>query len=157
MAWLHDSPISAAAENFNLRWDEVGGIMRRAMKRGLERRQERKSKNIGIDGTSARRRYDYVTVTVDKALHLSHQEDGDTFVLKFEGVPRHLIIDGHSDLALFQFFFSTKQVRSIPTPKLRHIFAVAGTLLVPLSQPQKRRKQPKHYAPLFEIIEKTLD
>jgi hypothetical protein len=29
---------------------------------------------------------------------------------------------------------------------LRHIFAVAGTLRVPLSQPQKRRIQPERYA-----------
>jgi hypothetical protein len=31
---------------------------------------------------------------------------------------------------------------------LRHIFAVAGTLRVPLSQPQKRRIQPERYAKL---------
>jgi hypothetical protein len=29
---------------------------------------------------------------------------------------------------------------------LRHIFAVAGTLRVPLSQPQKRHIQPERYA-----------
>jgi hypothetical protein len=31
----------------------------------------------------------------------------------------------------------------------RHIFAVAGTLRVPLSQPQKRQLQPERYMPLF--------
>jgi transposase len=66
MAWLGDSPISAVAENFNLSWDEVDGIMRRAVKRGLERRREMKVKNIGIDETSFRKRHDYVTVIVDK-------------------------------------------------------------------------------------------
>jgi hypothetical protein len=30
----------------------------------------------------------------------------------------------------------------------RHIFAVAGNLRFPLSQPQKRRKQPERYAQL---------
>jgi hypothetical protein len=30
---------------------------------------------------------------------------------------------------------------------LRHIFAVAGTLRVPLSQPQKRHIQPERYVP----------
>jgi transposase len=65
-AWLRDSPISAVAENFNLSWDEVDGIMQRAVKRGLERRQETKPKNIGIDETSFRKRHDYVTVIVDK-------------------------------------------------------------------------------------------
>jgi hypothetical protein len=33
---------------------------------------------------------------------------------------------------------------------LRHIFAVAGTLRVPLSQPQKRHIQPERYAQFFE-------
>ena len=44
---------------------------------------------------------------------------------------------------------------------LRHIFAVAGTLRVPLSQPQKRHIQPERYTPfalrLFEYIVKALD
>jgi transposase len=66
MAWLHDSPISAVAENFHLSWDEVDGIMRRAVKRGLERRQETKPKNIGIDETSFRKGHDYITVIADK-------------------------------------------------------------------------------------------
>jgi transposase len=66
MVWLYDSPISAVAENFHLSWDEVDGIMRRAVKRGLERRQETKVKNIGIDETSFRKGHDYITVIVDK-------------------------------------------------------------------------------------------
>jgi hypothetical protein len=38
---------------------------------------------------------------------------------------------------------------------LRHIFAVAGTLRVPLSQPQKRHIQPERYATLEKyFIEK---
>jgi transposase len=40
--------------------------MQRAVKRGLERRQETKPKNIGIDETSFRKGHDYVTVIVDK-------------------------------------------------------------------------------------------
>jgi transposase len=65
--WLRDSPISAVGENFNVSWDEVDGIMRRAVKRGLERRQQRRPKNIGIeDETSFRKGHDYVTVVVDK-------------------------------------------------------------------------------------------
>jgi transposase len=66
MIWLHDSPISAVAENFNLSWDEVDGIMQRAVKRGLERKRQTKPKNIGIDETSFRKGHDYVTVAVDK-------------------------------------------------------------------------------------------
>jgi transposase len=66
MTWLQDSPISAVAENFNLSWDEVDGIMQRGVKRGLERRRQTKPKDIGIDETSFRKGHDYVTVVVDK-------------------------------------------------------------------------------------------
>jgi hypothetical protein len=36
-------------------------------------------------------------------------------------------------------------LRFIPTPPSTHIFAVAGTLRVPLSQPQKRHIPPERY------------
>jgi hypothetical protein len=38
-----------------------------------------------------------------------------------------------------------------PTLNSTHIFAVAGNLRFPLSQPQKRHKQPERYAPFFLI------
>jgi transposase len=66
LVWLHDSPISAVAENLKLSWDEVEWIMWRAVKRGLERRKQTKPENIGIDETSFKKRHDYVTVVVDK-------------------------------------------------------------------------------------------
>jgi transposase len=66
LVWLHDSPISAVAENLHLSWDEVDGIMQRAVQRGLKRRKQTKPENIGIDETSFKKRHDYVTVVVDK-------------------------------------------------------------------------------------------
>jgi transposase len=66
LVWLYDSPISAVAENLHLSWDEVDGIMQRAVKRGLERKKQAKPENIGIDETSFKKRHDYVTVVVDK-------------------------------------------------------------------------------------------
>jgi transposase len=66
LVWLQDSPISVVAENFNLSWDEVDGIMQRAVKRGLERRVQRKVNNLGIDETSFRKGHKYVTVVMDK-------------------------------------------------------------------------------------------
>jgi transposase len=66
VVWLKDSSISAVAKNFHLSWDEADGIMRRAVKRGFERRVETKPENIGIDETSFRKGHDYVTPIVDK-------------------------------------------------------------------------------------------
>ena len=64
--WLQDSSISAVAANFNLSWDEVDGIMQRAVQRGLSRRKTEDVKNIGIDETSYQKGHDYVTVILDK-------------------------------------------------------------------------------------------
>nr|AGS54171.1 transposase [uncultured bacterium contig00051] len=66
IVWLQDSPISAVAENFKLSWDEVDGIMQRAVKRGLSRRKKHKVKNMGIDETSYQKHHEYVTVILDK-------------------------------------------------------------------------------------------
>jgi hypothetical protein len=38
---------------------------------------------------------------------------------------------------------------------LRHIFAVAGMLRIPLSQPQKRHIQPERYVPFFLNFQKS--
>jgi len=66
IVWLHSAPISTVAENFKLSWDEVDGIMQRAVKRGLERRKETKVYDLGIDETSYQKRHEYVTVILDK-------------------------------------------------------------------------------------------
>jgi transposase len=66
IAWLQDSPISAVAENFNLSWDETDGIMQRAVKRGLSRREGEAVKNLGIDETSYQKGHKYSTIILDK-------------------------------------------------------------------------------------------
>jgi len=66
IVWLQDSPISAVAENFKLSWDEADGIMRRAVKRGLARREKQSVHNMGIDETSYQKHHEYVTVLLDK-------------------------------------------------------------------------------------------
>jgi len=64
--WLQSTPISTVAANFKLSWDEVDGIMQRAVKRGLERRKMTKVQDLGIDETSYQKRHEYVTIILDK-------------------------------------------------------------------------------------------
>jgi transposase len=89
VVWLENSPLSAVAENFNLSWDEVDGIMQRAVKRGLARRVETKPKNIGIDETSFRKGHDYVTPIVDKdsgaVIDVLYGHDSQTLDQWFKG------------------------------------------------------------------------
>jgi transposase len=64
--WLKEDSIKTVAANFGISWDEVNGIMERALKRGLQRRQETRPTMIGIDETSFQKRHEYVTVILDK-------------------------------------------------------------------------------------------
>lgn len=66
LLWLKDDPISTVARNFDLSWDQIAGIMDRAVKRGLRRRNKTSPANIGIDETSFQKRHEYVTVILDK-------------------------------------------------------------------------------------------
>jgi len=66
LLWLKGDSTKTVAENFGLSWDEVDGIMSRAVKRGLIRRDKTSPKNIGIDETSFQKHHQYVTVILDK-------------------------------------------------------------------------------------------
>ena len=97
--WLKDCSISTVAENFNLSWDEVDGMMQRAVKRGLSRRKRQEVRNIGIDETSYQKRHEYVTVILDK------DRDSVIDVLddrKAETVETWLKIQENSDLSVLE-------------------------------------------------------
>ena len=63
--WLQEASMSAVGRQLALSWDEVDGIMARAVRRGLERRQRLMPKRIGVDETSFQKRHEYVTVVTD--------------------------------------------------------------------------------------------
>lgn len=66
LVWLKDDSIKTVAENFSLSWDQVDGIMQRAVERGLRRREKNNPEHIGVDETSFQKRHEYVTVILDK-------------------------------------------------------------------------------------------
>ncbi len=64
--WLRSlASIKAVAEQLRLSWDEVDGIMGRAVVRGLLRRKRVKVRRLGVDETSFQRRHEYVTIVTD--------------------------------------------------------------------------------------------
>lgn len=63
--WLREANFSAVARQLDLSWDEVDGIMSRAVARGLARRCELAPRRIGLDETSFQKRHEYVTVVTD--------------------------------------------------------------------------------------------
>jgi transposase len=65
ISWLKEASISAVAELMQLSWDQVDGIMLRAVRRGLLRKEHTALRRIGVDETAFQKRHEYVTVVTD--------------------------------------------------------------------------------------------
>lgn len=63
--WLQEASTSAVARLLGMSWDEVHGVMSRAVARGLRRRESQPLRAIGIDETSFQKHHEYVTVVYD--------------------------------------------------------------------------------------------
>ncbi len=63
--WALEASLSAVSRQLRLSWDEVEGIQARAVRRGLERREKRYPRRIGVDETSFQKRHEYVTLVND--------------------------------------------------------------------------------------------
>ena len=92
--WLGAASMSAAARLLDLSWDQVDGVMQRAVKRGLERRGPAPaSRRLGVDETSFQKRHEYVTVVAD-----------------IESEPRvHHVADGRGKDALSSYYESLSE------------------------------------------------
>lgn len=75
--WLKATSTAAVVRNLGLTWDQVDGIMQRAVRRGLDRREAAHPAALGVDETSFKRRHEYVTVVQDQQSgHVVHVADG---------------------------------------------------------------------------------
>jgi transposase len=63
--WLREASVSAVSRRLRVSWDALDGIQRRAVGRGLARREAEPMARIGVDETSFQRRHEYVTVVND--------------------------------------------------------------------------------------------
>jgi transposase len=65
IVWLQAASQSAVAQRLRLTWDEIHGIMERAVKRGMARRKAEPLPYLGVDETAARRGHNYLTIVND--------------------------------------------------------------------------------------------
>ena len=65
IAWLKAASQKAVAGLLKLSWDEIHGIMERAVKRGLERRKAELVAQIGVDEKAFRKGHSYLTLVND--------------------------------------------------------------------------------------------
>lgn len=83
--WLLEANIRAVAGRMRLSWDQVDGVMQRAVRRGIERRKLEAVRHVCVDETSYQKRHEYVTIVSTAeggVLHVADsrgQEALDTF------------------------------------------------------------------------------
>ena len=64
--WLKEASTQAVSRQLKLSWNAIDGIMQRAVKRGLARRETVSPQKIGVDETAFKKRHDYVTIVSDQ-------------------------------------------------------------------------------------------
>jgi transposase len=65
ITWLKHASQKAVAGQLQLSWDEIHGIMERAVKRGLARRQAEEIPKLGVDEKAFRKGHKYLTLVND--------------------------------------------------------------------------------------------
>jgi transposase len=88
--WLKEASTLAVSRQMKLSWNAIDGIMQRAVKRGLKRREVHAPKVIGVEETSFRKGHDYVTVVSDKAstkvLHVADERTRESLCGNYESL-----------------------------------------------------------------------
>ncbi len=88
IAWLREATPTAVARRLGLSWDEARGIMERAVRRGLQRREPTPVPYLGIDEKSFLKRHQYVSVVVDlehaRILHVADDRKASSLVPYFK-------------------------------------------------------------------------
>jgi transposase len=65
IALLAEMSIAAVSRRLNVSWDQIDGIMERAVKRGLQRRENRVVRYLGIDEKATKKGHKYFTIVSD--------------------------------------------------------------------------------------------
>lgn len=91
--WLKEASISAVSRQLKLSWNAIDGIMQRAVRRGLARRDVGAiCKRMGVDETAFRKRHDYVTVVTDQqrghVIHVADDRKKASLVAFYDGLTK---------------------------------------------------------------------
>jgi transposase len=74
--WLLEASILAVSRRMRLSWDQIDGVMQRAIRRGLSRRKLQGIQHLGVDETAFMRGHEYVTVVSQRGGGVLYVADG---------------------------------------------------------------------------------
>ena len=114
IGWLKEASVLAVSRQLSLSWNAIDGIMQRAVRRGLERREAIQPERIGVDETSFHKHHDYVTVVSDK--------EGKTVLHVADG-------RSHESLSAYYDTLSSEQKASIESISMDRWPAYIGATL----------------------------
>ena len=73
--WLKEASINAVSRQLKLSWNAIDGIMKRAVKRGLDRRTKMDIQHICVDEVSQRKGRKYLTIVSNDLGHVLDVQD----------------------------------------------------------------------------------
>lgn len=76
IAWLKDASIKAVSRHMKLSWTAIDGIMKRSVKRGLQRRKTIKTDHLAVDEISQKKGRRYLTIISNSEGHIVDVQDG---------------------------------------------------------------------------------
>jgi transposase len=88
--WLKEASTQAVAQQFRLSWNAIDGVMQRAVKRGLARREAQSPQYLSVDETAFAKRHEYVTVVTDQergvVLHVADDRKAESLSAYYESL-----------------------------------------------------------------------
>lgn len=84
---LKECTLLAVSRMMNMSWNSVDGIMQRAVKRGLSRREKLSPRHLCVDEVSFQKRHEYVTVVSDEhgcVIYVADDRSGESLTTFYD-------------------------------------------------------------------------
>jgi transposase len=89
--WLKEASIQAVARQLRLSWNAIDAVMRRAVQRGLARREAQPPRAISVDETAFKRGHEYVTIVSDQdrgvVVHVADERKTESLAGYYQSLP----------------------------------------------------------------------
>jgi len=143
LRWLQVANITSVSEQLKLNWDTIHGIQKRAVERGLSRRESLSPVNLMIDETSIRKGHDYLTVISEgkQVLYVAENRDMEAVAGFWKMLSTEALQNIRSVSVDLWKAFSSSVIRNVPDAEKKLCldrFHVAGYFGKALDKVRKR-------------------